>query len=145
MAEGAWNPDGGGQHSGKVKMWNAAKGYIKHFCHHGDIGGRSLVKDGDVTYDLQENSAGSSKMKAINVSGAGKGKWSEPEEPPWNPDGGGAYNGTVKLWVSHKGDLPTPPQGHVTGDSARFSLAGMEFEVQVPPGKWEGQTFAVNL
>eukprot|EP01065_Artemidia_motanka_P044723 TRINITY_DN6412_c2_g1_i1.p1 TRINITY_DN6412_c2_g1~~TRINITY_DN6412_c2_g1_i1.p1 ORF type:complete len:315 (+),score=27.79 TRINITY_DN6412_c2_g1_i1:34-945(+) len=75
--ETLWNPNGHGVRSGHVKMWCAAKGYgfiidsetgDEVFAHHGDIGGRSLVKDGIVRYDMVQMENG--RTKAINVSGA---------------------------------------------------------------------------
>lgn len=177
-----WNQAGGGQRSGKVKLWHAAKGYgfvicddtqEELFCHHSDIGGRSLVKEGQVTFDVGQMDNG--KLKCVNVSGdvgpridtRGKGD-DEGTKGEKGPKGkgkiqgkGGSYEpyagkGGGKLksgkGASFKGPAETRaevhvevPTGHRPGQDVRFTLAGQQFEVSVPAGVYPGEMFIVSM
>merc|ERR1712224_1049746 len=108
-----WNPNGGGQFAGTVKLWMNTKGFgfitetstgEEIFCHHGDIGGRSPVKGGNVTFDKTQMDNG--KTNAINVSGdvgpridtrddgKGKGdKWGGKGDKSGKGAGFAPYNG----------------------------------------------------
>eukprot|EP01062_Namystynia_karyoxenos_P005283 TRINITY_DN11874_c0_g1_i1.p1 TRINITY_DN11874_c0_g1~~TRINITY_DN11874_c0_g1_i1.p1 ORF type:complete len:508 (+),score=111.11 TRINITY_DN11874_c0_g1_i1:83-1606(+) len=75
--QASWNPDGGGLLTGKVKNWHPNKGFgfiiadvtgAEIFVHHSDIGGRSLIGGGRVTFDIHTMPDG--KEKAVNITGA---------------------------------------------------------------------------
>eukprot|EP01062_Namystynia_karyoxenos_P082584 TRINITY_DN9320_c0_g1_i1.p1 TRINITY_DN9320_c0_g1~~TRINITY_DN9320_c0_g1_i1.p1 ORF type:complete len:295 (+),score=89.81 TRINITY_DN9320_c0_g1_i1:90-887(+) len=172
-----WNVNGGGARRGRVKLWQAAKGYgfiidsetgDEIFCHHGDIGGRSLIKGGEVTFDLTQFDG--TKIKATNVTGAvgpridtrpfaggqaligppppqGKGMKGMKGKPGAKGAGGGGYapyQGAPAGGAANGKGPPAKGQGAGKGPP-KIQWAEAEVHVTLPQGYVRGCPIRFNM